>query len=146
VNRRLVKQFLRFLVVGGVGFVVDGGLLFVLVSADVDPYLARGLSFPVAVTVTWYLKRIWTFAETRDHDPKRQFGGYLAVQLTGAGGNYVCYAAVLAFLPQTVANAMIAFAVGSAFGLSINFVGARSFVFSERRERSMRPNLSRRRA
>ena len=61
-NCAFIEQVARFLIVGTVGFAIDGGLLYLLVRTDVDPYLARGLSFPPAVTATWYLNRVWTFA------------------------------------------------------------------------------------
>ncbi len=75
-----IVQFLRFVVVGGVGFIVDGGLLLILLAYGVDTYLARVFSFPMAVISTWWLNRIWTFSSARQASPGRQLNFYLAVR------------------------------------------------------------------
>jgi putative flippase GtrA len=128
VNRAFVEQVARFLVVGTIGFGIDGGLLYLLVRSGVDPYLARALSFPPAVTATWYLNRVWTFA-ARQGAVRRQYARYLAVQLVGALSNYAVYAAILSLGHRTPEGALVALAAGSIAGLVINFAGARALVF-----------------
>jgi putative flippase GtrA len=128
VSSTLLAQIGRFAVVGSAGFVIDGGLLYLLVLNGADPYLARGISFPPAVTATWYLNRVWTFA-VRTGTPRRQYTRYVAVQIAGALGNYAVYALILLFIHRTAGGAIVAFAAGSAAGLLINFVGARTLVF-----------------
>lgn len=127
-TRTLTGQLARFLVVGAIGFVIDGGLLNFLIWQGVNPYLARGISFPPAVTTTWYLNRVWAFA-TPAGGARRQYLRYIAVQIAGALGNYLIYVIVLFVVAHTVDGVLAAFAVGSAGGLLINFVGARTFVF-----------------
>jgi putative flippase GtrA len=124
----LITQFTRFLAVGAVGFAIDGGLLDLLVWSGIDPYQARAISFPPAVTVTWYLNRVWAFA-VRDKAARRQYLRYIAVQIIGAVSNYALYAVVLLGIPHTSTGVLAAFAIGSAAGLVINFVGARKLVF-----------------
>jgi len=123
------QQFLRFAGVGGAGFLVDGGLLWVLLSAGVDPFLGRAVSFPVAVLVTWLLNRIWTFSSASRLGLGRQLYRYLAVQIAGALVNYAIYALVLIFIVQTPTNALFALMIGAIFGLVINFTGAKMIVF-----------------
>jgi len=130
----VVRQILRFAGVGGVGFVVDGGILWGLIQAGGDPYLVRLISFPVAVLVTWWLNRIWTFSHASRAAPVTQMGRYLAVQIVGALSNFMVYAGVLRFIGETSQNALIAFAAGSAFGLFINFFGARRFAYTGQAE------------
>ena len=127
-NRAFIEQVARFLIVGTVGFAIDGGLLYLLVRTGVDPYLARGLSFPPAVTATWYLNRVWTFA-ARQGAARRQYARYLGVQLFGALTNYGVYAVILSLGHRTAEGALAAFAAGSIAGLIINFAGARALVF-----------------
>jgi putative flippase GtrA len=128
VNRAFVDQVGRFIVVGTLGFAIDGGLLYLLVRSGVDPYLARALSFPPAVTATWYLNRVWTFA-ARQGAARRQYARYLAVQLVGALSNYGVYAAILSLGHRSPEGALAALAAGSLAGLVINFAGARALVF-----------------
>lgn len=124
-----INQVFRFGVVGSVGFVVDGGLLWILITEGADPYLARALSFPVAVLVTWWLNRIWTFHESDRTKPVSQLRKYLTVQITGALCNYGVYTLYLWMFEPTREYAMIGFAMGSAVGMIVNFLGARIHVF-----------------
>lgn len=124
------RQFLRFGAVGATGFSVDAAILFVLITAGIDPYLARVLSFAAAVTVTWALNRAWTFKSVPGHGGRNRYVRYLAVQIAAALVNYACYAGVLGFIPATPVNAVLALAAGSAVGLIVNFSGAKWLVFS----------------
>lgn len=125
------REFMRFLVVGTVGFAVDGGMVWVLVSGGMDPLVARCFSFPMAVLVTWWLNREWTFtSSSRKLASRHQIAAYIAVQLIGGSANFVAYAAVLSFITPTPPNALMAFALGSALGLIVNFTGAKWFVFA----------------
>ena len=60
-------KVLGFAVVGGVGFLVDGGILTLLsMVAHTNIYLARGASFSSATLATWLLNRTFVFqAEPR---------------------------------------------------------------------------------
>ena len=124
------KEFLRFLAVGAVGFAIDGGLVVALVAQDTDPLLARCFSFPSAVIATWWLNRIWTFAEAGNSPAGRQITAYFLVQLVGALTNLMVYAAILNVIAPTALNAFVAFALGSVAGLFVNFAGSRRFAFA----------------
>lgn len=123
------QQILRFGVVGGIGFLVDGGLLWLMLQAGGDFYLSRALSFPLAVLVTWQLNRHWTFDGGASARPGRQLNRYLAVQITGALSNYLVYSAYLAAVGESLTAAAIGFALGAAVGMVINFFGSRQFAF-----------------
>ncbi|WP_342069204.1 GtrA family protein [Yoonia algicola] len=125
----LIVQMLRFGAVGGVGFVVDGGLLWLLISLDFNPYLARALSFPVAVVVTWALNRNWTFRATRDASKEGQFRRYFGVQLIGSMANYLTYSAIIGLFGTASLTIFLGFSLGSFFGALMNFFGARHVAF-----------------
>lgn len=128
----LWAQITRFGTVGGVGFVVDGGLLWSLLTIGLDPYLARLLSFPVAVVVTWALNRNWTFQGTRDARKRhREFGRYFGVQIVGTLTNYSLYSLIISAFGTVGLTIFWAFALGSFVGSSINFIGARHLAFRE---------------
>ena len=136
-------QFLRFAVVGTVGFTVDACVLTVLVaSAGMDRYGARIVSFGVAVTVTWLLNRQFTFAVppgvgTRPGEYSRYFG----VQFMGALINFGVYSLLVASFETAFRYPALALAVGSIVALFFNFLGAKHFVFRMpgRESRSIRP-------
>ena len=125
----IFRQLIRFLFVGGIGFLIDGGLLFLQIWLGINPYLARFVSFPIAVVATWRLNRFWTFPQADRASPSLQFNRYLAVQVVGALCNYIAYASVLAANDETTGAAALGFALGSAIGLIVNFLGARIIVF-----------------
>ena len=66
----LIRQFLRFGVVGVIGFVVDAGTLAILLNLGLGLglYGGRVVSFLLAMTVTWALNRRFTF---RDDNPEK---------------------------------------------------------------------------
>ncbi len=121
------SPFLRFCVIGALGFLVDAGALFGLIERfDMAPLPARVISILIAVTVTWALHRRWTF---RSDDPQRlaEWSRFLAVSLVGAALNYAVYAAVLLGVPGT--PPLLALAMGSVLALAANYAGARLWAF-----------------
>ncbi len=127
--RDLITQILRFGAVGAVGFVVDGGLLWLFLSLDLSPYLARALSFPAAVMVTWALNRNWTFAVTEGASRKAELQRYFGVQVVGNLTNYAVYSLILALFGTASATIFAAFVIGSFTGSCLNFIGAKVFAF-----------------
>ncbi|MBK1648473.1 GtrA family protein [Rhabdochromatium marinum] len=124
----------RFVVIGGLGFIVDAGLLALMISAGSGLYAARALSFPVAVTVTWYFNRIWTFRDGATDRPGREFAYYLMVQIVAALANFAVYAALLRFLfAERASMAVPALIAGAGIGLVINFTGSKVIVFVDRK-------------
>jgi putative flippase GtrA len=130
----IASQFVRFCVVGAIGFVVDGGVLALFVDFGTNPYLARLISFPLAVATTWRLNRIWTFSASNSLDVNvAQKSRYLAIQIAGALLNYLIYVWILSYTDKTAIGALLSFAVGSAVAMIMNFAGSRYFVFQSHR-------------
>lgn len=123
-------SFLRFGVVGTVGFAVDSAIVLILVSQGVDALLARAFSFPTAVVVTWWLNRNWTFAATSNASSKRQFTTYFLIQIIGIITNFAVYAVILHFIGVSPIKAFFALGFGALVSLVVNFSGSRLFVFS----------------
>ena len=129
-NAMLVRQMMRFGVVGGVGFIVDGGMLWFLLTNDFSPYVGRALSFPAAVMVTWALNRIWTFGVVGGSGKIRQFNRYVLVQLIGAAMNYTVYSIIVGAGGEVTSVIALGFVLGSFVGMVFNFWGARQIAFS----------------
>src|SRR5690606_40279129 len=89
-----------FLVVGvggGLAFLVDAGLLQILVRGlGSDPYLARLGSFLCAVTATWVFNRRITFRGcVTGGSLGREWARYVVSQLGGFSMSYTNYAALI---------------------------------------------------
>lgn len=65
----LVKQIFRFGIVGGICFFVDYGIMVFLVEKMGVPYLlASGISFTIALIVTYVLNMRFVFDARTDHN------------------------------------------------------------------------------
>ena len=126
-------QFLRFCVVGGVGFCLDAVVLQVLVGADgMNPVAARFVSFGCAVLMTFELNRRWAFAGALPQPYLRRLATYLGVQGVGFVFNLGVYSAAYLLLPAPLNTPVLSLAYASALALLVNFAGARFVVFRRR--------------
>ena len=116
-------QVLRFGVVGGLAFVVDGGVLWLLIRAGATPYAARVLSIAVAIVVTWALNRTLTF-RTAAPPSWREFAAYAVQSLAGALVNYAIYSVVL----WAGGPVWVALVLGVGIASAFNFVRYRALL------------------
>ena len=121
--------FLTFVLVGGVGFGIDYGVLRLLVTEWGWHWaLARIPSFGLAVCVTWILNRTLTFGSSN------RWAGesirYLITQSIGSAINLVVFSGiVMVFGAGTL---LVPLAAGAAAGLVSNFLMSKYIVFSAR--------------
>jgi putative flippase GtrA len=131
----VTSRFLRFAIVGTLGFAVDAGVLALALHSGLAGFHAgRCLSFLAAASFTWALNRRFTFADRAASRGSRgtQWARYVAAMSAGAAVNYAVYALVLAWAGYTALIAPFAVAAGSIAGLGVNFSAARWFVFAAR--------------
>lgn len=126
----MIEQFLRFGVVGTVGFVVDSAVLLGMMALGAGPYGGRVVSYLVAASTTFALNRAWTFRSARRDAPvAAQWGRFVLLNLAGFAANYGTYAALVAGVPLVAAHPVLGVAAGSLAGMFINFGLSRRFVF-----------------
>jgi putative flippase GtrA len=124
------QRFLIYLMVGSLGFIVDAGLVAVQVHVlGIDPYVARGPSFAIAVTVTWMLNRAHTFKGLERHSATTSYRRYVLAQVIGGLANLGVYAVAIAKVVICAKYPAAAVAIASGFGLFVNYTLARLFVF-----------------
>lgn len=127
----LAQQFLRFGVVGGIGFVVDTAVLYGALWLGAGLYLGRAVSYVSAATANWALNRAWTFRDSGSTRPAhRQWALFLLVNLGGFVLNYGTYALLVTFVPTVAAHPVLGVAAGSVAGMFANFFLSRRLVFS----------------
>lgn len=120
-----MNQFLRFCIVGAIGFLIDAGILQALVvGMDSNPYGARIISFLAAASGTWLLNRRYTFAV--DKKPKTsEWLYYMACMVLGALVNYGAYAFSITSWDIIAKQPWLGVAIGSIAGLGVNFATSR---------------------
>jgi putative flippase GtrA len=120
-----MKQFLRFCLVGTLGFAVDAGVLqLLLLTVATNPYTARIFSFLAAASVTWICNRRYTF-RTAAPASRAEWLRYLALMTLGALLNYTVYALCIATSAYARAQPWSAVAAGSVAALGMNFLLSR---------------------
>lgn len=125
------RDLMRFVLVGGIGFCVDGGLLILLIRVyGWSPLAARIVGFPVAVTITWLLNRIWTFQTGRSQPKRRQYVVYLLIQLAGLGINFTVFALLVRNIAWFAAWPVAALAIGAALAMCATYIMSRRIAFA----------------
>jgi putative flippase GtrA len=118
--------------VGGIGFVIDAGILALLVHGlGLDPLLSRLVSFPCAMTVTWYLNRRVTFSHAVSSKSGREWFRYALVSMAGNLVNFIVYAACIRLSQHMYAYPEIALAIAAIIALVFNYLGFSRFAFRQ---------------
>src|ERR1700756_4707662 len=86
---RLRRQLLMFGIGGVIGFIVDAGILQLLVSGLAwDRYTGRLISFLCAATATWVFNRHYTFRGLRRHSLFGEWTRYIIAMSGGFAFNF----------------------------------------------------------
>jgi putative flippase GtrA len=112
-------RFLKFAVVGLFGAVVDFGVFNLLSTLlHINPNLAQGISFCMAVTSNFLWNRYWTYPESRSKHLGHQIGQFALVNFAGLLIRTPIFALLEPFLGSEfkVLNA-------ANYGLNPNFLG-----------------------
>ena len=129
--RFIPEGSLLFGLIGGVGFLVDGGILTLLTAwFGTNVYAARAVSFPVATVVTWYLNRSFTFKANKAKSiSKEEYMRYLIVQIGGALLNLAVFITLIQFFSWMNKLPILPLAIGAVFGMVFNYTFSRIWVF-----------------
>lgn len=116
--------FLRFCLVGAVGFVVDAGLTLLFTqAAQLPPLSSRVMAFLLAATATWLLNRRYTFRSTAG---MRSWVPYVAATSFGAVINVSVYWIWLQIAGESAATILGGVALGSGVALAFNYFVSRA--------------------
>lgn len=121
----------RFLLVGGIGFVVDAGLVYLLTSHGTPPVAARVPAISAAILTTWLLNRSFTFRVSARRS-RAELARYIIVALSSAALNFGLYSVLTLLGVAPVA----AVALATAALLLYSFVGYRRFAFNAGRTKT----------
>lgn len=124
----LFAQFLRFGIVGVVGFGIDTATVYAL-RRPLGLYAAGMVSYVVAASGNWLLNRFWTFRGRSTGRAHRQWALFLTTNLLGLVLNRGAYVTLIATSPLCVRYPVLAVAAGAVAGMFVNFTISRRLVF-----------------
>jgi putative flippase GtrA len=126
---------LRFVLVGAFGFLIDAGVLHMLVFVwQANLFAARVVSFLAAVLATWLANRTLTF-EAHSSSWRAlpvEWFRYLLSSIAGGVVNYAAFVISVEMYTSIRNNPAIGVAIGSIAGLCVNYLLYAQFVFASR--------------
>ena len=129
-----LRRLAIFSLVGVVGFVVDAGVLQLLVLGLAwDRYSGRLISFVFAATATWLLNRRYTFRGPRKHSLGVEWARYILAMSGGFACNFAAYSALVYFFDVDRQWLVLAVAAGSVAGLGVNYTASHYWVYRHQR-------------
>ncbi len=133
----LVREVVKFGLVGAVAYVVDVGVFNLLRFAgprllEDKPLTAKAISVAVATCVAWYGNRQWTFRHRRTPRPMRELGQFAAINVVGLLIMLACLGVshYVLDLRDPVADNISANVVGLALSTLFRFYAYRTWVFT----------------
>lgn len=84
-------RFLKFCVVGAIGFVVDFGIMNLLLHLTGNVKLASTISFIAAVISNFLWNRYWTYPDSREKPVAQQLIQFFLINVIGLGIRYVLF-------------------------------------------------------
>ena len=86
--KKLINQILKFGVVGGIAFVIDYGILFLLAKViGLNELISAAISFIISLTFNYFLSTKWVF-EAKRQTPKEVII-FVLLSVVGLGINEV---------------------------------------------------------
>jgi putative flippase GtrA len=142
--RILTTEFVRFGLIGGLGFIVDLGVFNILRTTIFDPsrmhdgpVIAKLISTALAILVNWLGNRYWTFKDRRRTDVLRESVEFFAVSIVGMMIGLGCLWVSHYVLHYTslLADNISGNVIGLILGAIFRFVLYRVWVFGDHRVR-----------
>jgi len=127
------SRILKFGLAGGVGFLVDSGLVTALVWAGLDPVLARSFSIAAALVTTWLVNRSLAFADRAPGPPNLpEFLRYVGASLVALLINFGIYWLLVRWQGVFAQWPVLAVAFATLVSMCANFLSYFKLVFAHR--------------
>ncbi len=124
-----MKRYFSFLIAGSVGFLVDVGILVVLMRfGHFDAFSARLVAIGGALCCTWLINRNFTFDRSA-HSLAMEGARYWSVGLSSSLVNYGVYT-ILLLIDRNVPP-LLALMVSSGCAQIVSYNGYSRFVFRQ---------------
>ena len=129
----LVRELMKFGVVGSVAFVVDVGLFNLLLHLTEKPLTSKAVSTIAATTVAYAGNRLWTFRRRSRSTVRREYVLFFLLNGVGLAIALTCLAIshYLLDLTSRLSDNIAANVVGLGLGTAFRFWSYRRWVFPE---------------
>jgi putative flippase GtrA len=128
VRLNVSRDFIRFAVVGTMGFCWDTATVYTLRHLT-GLYIAGAAGFVVAATANWWINRLWTFRHLRHDAMHRQWLRFLVTNLIGFAINRGLFFTLISISSYCRNDPVYPIALGSFAGLGFNYFLSKRFVF-----------------
>jgi putative flippase GtrA len=129
-----MRQLALFGVAGVIGFVVDAGVLQLIVSVfGGNPYASRLLSFLCAATATWTFNRHFTFGGPRHYSLLGEWARYVFAMSGGFALNASVYWFLIWHSPLVHRFLVLGVGAGSIAGMTVNYSLSKLWIYRHRR-------------
>ena len=127
----LVRELMKFGVVGGFAFLVDIGLFNLLLQATGKPLTSKTIATVVATTVAYAGNRTWTFRRRGRSGVRREYALFFLLNVVGLLISLTCLAIshYLLDFTSTLADNIAANVIGLGLGTAFRFWSYRRWVF-----------------
>jgi putative flippase GtrA len=126
------RRLFFFVLVGGLGFLIDAGVLHALVFwLHLNVFASRAGSFLCGMTATWLANRTHTFAAGRRAPAAlaAEWLRYFGASLLGGACNYGAFVLAFEHALTVRSNPIIGVGIGSLTGMVVNYLLYSRFVF-----------------
>ncbi len=124
-------MFIRFLLVGGSGFVIDSATTYLLIALGLPAWSARVPAICLAMLFTWLANRTFTY-QSKQQRSAAELASYVTVAITMAGLNYALYLGLLTLHTEP----LLAIAIATATQSCVSFFAYKHLVFGKGRHES----------
>jgi len=118
--KKLMEQILKFGVVGGLAFLIDYSILYVLTEfAGLHYLISGGISFTISVIFNYLMSIFWVFETKKDQNKTRQFLIFVILSIIGLGINQIV---IWLLVEKLSIHYMIAKIAATAIVMVYNFI------------------------
>jgi len=124
--KKLIIQILKFIIVGGISFIIDYSIMVALTeSIGLNYLMSASISFTVSVIFNYILSIKWIFSRTVNQDKVKEFGAFLFLSLIGLLINLGC---MKLFVDYKGIDYRLAKVVATAIVMIYNFISRKIFI------------------
>ena len=127
INKSTLRQIFGFLAAGISGFILEYVIIsYFVLNFEVNAIAPRFLSFPLAVILTWYMNRRFSF-DKQTPPNLAELNRFVRSTALAQATNFLSYSLLLIFMPFL--SALVALLIASVISINVSFFLYLKYVF-----------------